>query len=793
MKRIATAVFVLPLLLVGFARAADVPNIQAVLASLPLSFEANAGQFDKRAKFLARAPGKRLFLVQEGMVLVLDQTSGPNAAQSVVRIDFHGAAKKASFEGLERLEAITNYFSAGLAIADVPNFARVRQQDVYSGIDVLYYGSEGRLEYDFVVSPGADPRRIRLRVAGHDAARVTKAGDLVLATPAGELVMHKPYAYQERDGRRTEVPVRYGVRGNEVRFELAAYDRGRTLVIDPLLAFSTRLSGTNADFARAISADASGNVYITGETFSTDFPLANARQTRKLGTSDAFVTKMTANGGALVYSTYLGGKSGSTDGRGIKVDAAGNAYIVGRTTTTAFPVTSGAYRTTKGSSDAGFVTKLSPQGNVLVYSTYIPGGPAKALALHANGNVSVTGQADFGFTTTAGALQSTSGGSLDAYALQLSATGTAAVYATYLGGNANDWGNGIALDAAGNAYLAGLTASPNFPVANAYQPVLAGDQDAFVAKLDPTGAGLSYSTYIGGTLRDFANAVAVDSDGNAYVAGTTYSLNFPVLRAFQATKGFTGDGHEEANNAFITKLEPSGDALVYSSYLGGRSCIAPGVQGCLADGDDDGALAVAVDPAGMAYVAGYARSVTFPQLEPIHSAANIYGPAVPFVAKVQDRESATLLYSVMLGIKESGFNDGGATGIAVDAGGNAYIAGHIALPVPVTPGAFKVSGGLPVIFKLSPGKFTVSISASSSAPTSAEPVTLTAIVTSPVPNGLVTFYDNGNSLAMVSVSGGTAVHTATFAPGVHEISAVYSGDNKVSRPLFLPVRQATTN
>jgi hypothetical protein len=800
MKRIATGVFVLPLLLAGFARAADVPNIQAaadvpniqtVLASQPLSFEANAGQFNKRVKFLARAPGKRLFLVPEGMVLVLDQSSAPDAAQSIVRIELQGVAKKAQFEGVDRLAAITNYFSAGLAITDVPNFARVRQQDVYSGIDVLYYGSQGRLEYDFIVAPGADPRRIRLRLAGHDAARVTKTGDLVLATAVGELVMHKPFAYQERDGQRTEVPARYTVRGNEVRFELAAYDRGRTLVIDPLLAYSTRLGGTNADFAKAVSVDGSGNVYITGETFSSDFPVAGALQTKKLGTADAFVTKMNANGGALIYSTYLGGKNGSTAGRGIKVDAAGNAYFTGTTSSSAYPITSGAYRTT---GTGGFVTKLTPQGNALIYSTFTGASSGHAIAIDAAGNAYVTGQAFSGFPTTPGAFQPTANGfASEAYVLKLNPTGSAAVYSTFLGGSGEDTGNGIAVDAAGNAYVAGLTASPNFPVANAYQPVLAGNQDAFVAKLDSTGAILPYSTYLGGTLRDFANAVAVDSQGNAYVAGTTYSLDFPVSRAFQPTKAFTGSGHEDVNQAFITKLDASGQALVYSSYLGGRSCFGPGVTSCLADGDDDSALAIAVDAAGIAYVGGYARSVTFPQVEAIQSAANIYGPAVPFVAKVQDRASAVLLYSVMFGTKESGFSNGGATGIAVDAAGNAYIAGHAPLPFPVTPGAFKTSGGLPVIFKLSPGRFTTNLSASSSSPTSADPVTLTAIVTSPVPEGLVTFYDNGNSLATVSVSGGTAMHTATFAAGVHEITAIYSGDNKVSRPLFLPVKQATTN
>jgi hypothetical protein len=287
--------------------------------------------------------------------------------------------------------------------------------------------------------------------------------------------------------------------------------------------------------------------------------------------------------------------------------------------------------------------------------------------------------------------------------------------------------------------------------------------------------------------------VAFDGEGNAYVGGTTYSLDFPVLRAFQPSKGYTASGHEAVNNAFIAKLAPSGASLVYSSYLGGSSCATLG--GCNADGDDDSALAIAVDGAGFAYLAGQARSVNFPQVEPIQGLPNTYNPSIPFVAKVQDRPGgAALLYSVGLGRKDSPLADGAASAIAVDGAGTAHVTGYIANAFPTTPGALSSassSNTRVVIFKLAPGAFPTTLSVSNAQPTSADTVTLTATVTGGVPGGQVTFYDNGNSIATVSVSGGIAEHTASFPAGVREITAVYSGDNKPSRPLFLPVKQAT--
>jgi len=760
---------------------------EALFANLPLSFEANTGKFDRRVKFVSRGKRQNLFLTNEGMVLTLDKPG--SEVVSIIRLELRNASPESRFEGVDRLPGITNYFSAGMKITDVPNFSRVRQIGAYPGVDILYYGSGGRIEYDFVVAPGADVARVRLGLSGHSSATVAESGDLVLGTYSGDVVLKKPVAYQEHDGKRTGVPVRYVVAGNEVRFDVSGYDPSRALVIDPMLSYSTYLGGGTTDRAWAIALDAAGNAYVAGDTFSTDFPVAGALQTKKAGPSDVFVTKMNAIGTGLVYSTYIGGKNGASIAYGIAVDAAGNAYITGDTISTAYPVTAGAYITT---GPGGFVTKLNALGNALVYSTFTGGNSLpNAIALDASGNAFITGRAS-GFPTTPGSFQPDPSFFTNAIVLKLNAAGNAAIYSTFLGGAGDTVGTGIAVDAAGNAYLAGYTKNSfNFPVVNAFSPSFSGVQDAFIAKLNPTGSALVYSSFLGGSDKDEAHAVAIDPQGNAYIAGTTYSNDFPVVRAFQPNKGVL---NTSINNAFIAKVDPTGSVLVYSSYLGGNpiSCSI-----CSLSGDDDNGLAIAADAAGNAYMAGQARSPNFPQSEGFQGNQSVYGPAIPFIAKVADRSISTLEYSVTLGQKIGGtdFESGGATGVAVDANGSAYVAGYIGSSImPATPGVFQPvakSQFDAVVFKVSPGNFPTRLSASPTAPTSAQSVTLTATVSSAVPGGMVTFTDNGSSLATVAASAGAATYTTTLPAGVHQLTAVYSGDNKVSRPLFLPVSQAT--
>ena len=787
------------------ATAIHPPRIEPFLAVASFSFEQNKGQFDDAVKYLARGNGQTVFIAADGMHLALESraSDGAKSERSIVRIQFDAAAGSTDVLGLDRLEAITNYFLGSSPITNVPNYARVRHLDVYPGIDVIYYGSQGRLEYDFMVFPGASVESIKLRVSGHRQASISAGGDLVLTTSLGDVTFQKPLGYQDIDGARIDVPVKYLLSGNHVMFEPGAFDRTRPLVIDPILSYSTYVTGSGDHRAGGIVLDKNGNAFITGDTTSTDFPRVGPFQNSRKGYPDAFVSKLNANGSGLIYSTYLGGRQGETYGRGIAIDAQGNAYVTGTTSSTSFPTTSGAYRTSIGA-NSGFVAKLNAQGNALVYSTYVPGGEAAAIAVDGQGNAYISGTAYGNFTTTPGVLRTSAPAAKSAFVAKLNATGSTMIYASYLGGSSGEqYASGIAIDTAGYAYVTGRTSASDFPTVNPIQPSLAGRFDAFLTKFNPNATGLIYSTYLGGTLDDYAYSVAVDSQGNAHVAGSTYSLDFPVRRAFQSTKGYTGSGHALLNNAFITKLSANGDSLLYSTYLGGSGCLGPGVNVCQVDpyGHEE-ARAITLDAVGNAYLAGTARSLGLFQRDPIQTTLSPYGSSTPFVAKIQDLGvgQAALRYFAVLGRRLNTSDDMAAAGIAVDAAGNAYAVGHVVnYPeggFPVTAGAYQTSSqqysnvNRIVVFKLSPGRFTTSIATSTFQPTDAAPVTLTATVTSAVPGGMVTFANNGVTLGTAAMSQGLASITTSLPVGIHRLTATYSGDNKISPPLFLPVSRA---
>ena len=783
----------------GYASGAS--QAKAILEKLPLSFELNSGQFDPQVKFLVRGQGQSSFLTADGMVLVLDKRGSSDSARAVIRIELEDRIGGSKFEGVDRLAARTNYFyggSRGADITNVANFARVQQYDVYPGIDIVYYGNQSRLEYDFIVAPGVDVKKIKFRLSGHDAANIGEADDIVLTTSVGDLALKKPVAYQERGGQRVDVPAKYFLVGNQVGFEIAAYDSGLPLVIDPIVSYSTYLGGTGLENVPAIAVDSGGNTYIAGTTYSADFPTLNALQSKLSSGMDAFVAKLNANGSGLVYSTYLGGARGSSNARGIAIDSAGNAYVHGDTTSSAFPTTRGAYQTSfRSTTGTSFVAKLSPNGNALVYSTFVTGlgtgffgdSWAHPITVDAGGNVLISGTGNSSFSTTPGAFQSTIKGLSDAVVLKLNATGTAAVFATFLGGSADEHGVAIAVDAPGNAYVTGYTTSSDFPLANAFQSARKGSQDAFVTKFSPSGA-LIYSTLLGGSGNEGGEAIAVDSFGNAYVAGFTNSTDFPVLRAFQATMPTA------AQTTFITKLGPSGNALVYSSFYGGPACYTPGPPCYSQDGVGTHASGIAVDGAGNAYMTGYTSFTTWPQVESIiTNLPTNDGRTISFVAKVQELSSAKLAYSTIFG-SSSPTRDAIALAIAVDANANAYVTGFGDGPVPTTAGAFQQGRKIPTgtdavfVFKIAPGRFTTQLSSSHPAPTDTDVITLSAAVTNTAPGGTVTFSDNGGVLATVPVSNGGATLTRSFPAGVHVLTAVYSGDNKVSQPMFLPVKQA---
>src|SRR5438445_703660 len=392
--------------LVGFAcpaTAAPEARVSETYGKLPLHFQANRGQTHEDVRFLARGPGYSLFLTPTEAVLTLmkpessarkpaahgkSEPRGP-ATGTVLRMTFAGANPEPRVTGLEELPRKANYFIGNDRAkwrTNVPTYAKVQYREVYPGIDLVYYGNQQQLEYDFVVRPGANPNRIVLGFEGADRLEVDAQGDLVLHTAAGPIRQRKPVIYQEVGGVRKEIPGGYVLSGpQQVSFQLAAYDQSRPLVIDPVLVYSTYLGGSDRDAGLGIAVDAAGNAYVTGQTSSTNFPTtAGAFQTAFGGgfrDIDAFVTKLNSTGSALVYSTYLGG-SCFDDGHGIAVDAAGNAYVTGRTCSTNFPTTAGAFQTTFGGVNDASVTKINSTGSALVYSTYLAGrGADNALGI----------------------------------------------------------------------------------------------------------------------------------------------------------------------------------------------------------------------------------------------------------------------------------------------------------------------------------------------------------------------------------------------------------------------------
>ncbi len=574
------------------------PQLVSSFGKLPLSFEANQGQTDRQVQFLSRGRGYTLFLTPTESVMVLqqreakeqtrDQTSPDPLAigepapitQSVVRMKFEGANPEPAISGKEPLPGIVNYFvgkDPAKWRTHIPTFQKVEYNNVYSGIDLVYYGNQRQLEFDFIVAPGADPKVIRLKIEGTNRLEIDPHGDLLLHVRSGYIQLQRPRVHQEKGGVRQELPGHYVLNeANEVSFQVASYDVTRPLVIDPTLVYSTYLGGSSFDEGNGIAVDAAGAAYVTGSTQSADFtasctaPCLVVDSTRG-GFQDAFVTKLNATGTALLYSTYLGG-SASEAGIDIAVDAAGAAYVTGSTNSADFTASCTAPclvldSTLNGFFDA-FVTKLNATGTALLYSTYLGGGgfdDGRGIAVDAVGAAYVTGRTQsFSFTASCTApctvLDSTlASGSGDAFVTKLNATGTALLYSTYLGGNGFEEGRRITVDAAGVAYVSGTTESTNFTASctapcTVLDSTLGGLEDAFVTKLNATGTALRYSTYLGGSSGELGSfgGIAVDAAGAAYVTGFTTSADFTAsctapCTVLDSTLGGEGD-------AFVTKI-----------------------------------------------------------------------------------------------------------------------------------------------------------------------------------------------------------------------------------------------
>ncbi len=847
--------------------------------NLPLSFEANRGQADPSVQFLSRGAGYGLYFSGQGAVLALrkhtekssrllpaprrpsffgiglpapgtptalDQEgtesadANPAVNTDILRMQLVGADPHATIQGLEDLPGTANYILGNDPAqwhTAIPTFARVQYSAVYKGIDLVYYGDQQRLEYDFVIAPHADPKPIRLHFDGASSLSLDADGNLAIHAPDGTVAFRKPTVYQPIRGVRRPIRGAFQLLAdNTVSFALGSYDRNQPLVIDPILSYSTFLGGSVDEYAVSVNSDSAGNIYICGLTFSGDFPLTagafqaiNYAQAQN-SVSTAFISKLNPSGTALLYSTYLGGigipNTPHLQGdyaKSIAIDSAGNAYVTGYTFSSNFPITSGAFQTSDRSVSAslatGFVSKLNPAGTGLVYSTYLGGeslDEPTAIKVDSTGNAYISGLTfSSSFPTTPGAFQSVnnSAGSngFNAFVTKLNPTGSALVYSTYLGGASSDGStlssiyetNPIVVDKSGNAYVAGFTASGNFPVtANAFQKVShASGYAVTVTKLNPTGSGLIFSTYLGGSTTSICEGLAVDSGGNVYVAGYTSDHDFPVtVGAFQTSnKGNTSivTSADAPNNGFITKLNPTGSALVFSTYLGGTT----GPWG------GDHIYGLAIDAANNVYVAGGAMSADFPvtanafQLKnrgATHCCDYLTYTSNGFLTELNPSGSA-LLYSTFIGGSGTqnpngpgGWGDE-AINLALGRNSSVYLVGYTSSPnFPVSAGAFQTkyhaiqSTGFAAAFDLGAApvakETSTTLSASGNPVVPGTAVTFTAVVAlttgTGTPSGSVTFSIDEATVATVSLNtAGKATYTTASLPaGAHYVLATYTGN-----------------
>ena len=591
------------------------------LSSKPLSFAENRGQWDQKVLFRAEAGGATFFFCNDEVTYLFvrdsdevledaaDQAGARHAMSDampskfdrplykkealLIKAHFVGANPNPQIIRGDRLPHNCNYFYGNDQAkwrTDVPNYSAITYKNIWPGIDLHYHGNGRGMKYDFIVNPGADISQIQIRYEGVDGLSISNSGDLQAQTRFGLIHENIPQVYQERAGSKVSALGRYQlIEPGIFGFEVEGYNPSFVLVIDPELLYSTYLGGSYADEGWGIAVDGSGSAYVTGRTVSSDFPTVNPYDGTISGSYDIFVTKFSVFGNSLVYSTYIGGSSIDRS-HDIAVDGSGNAYVTGWTESSDFP-TVNPY---DGSLNADlyydvFVTKLSPAGNSLTYSTY-------------------------------------------------------------LGGIDFDFGYGIAVDGSGSAYVTGRTVSSDFPMVNPYDGSINGNTDVFVTKLSPAGNSLIYSTYLGGSIFDYGEDIAVDGSGSAYVTGFTYSSDFPTVNPYD------GSNSIGISDVFVTKFSPAGNSLTYSTYLG--------------ESYEDLGFGIAVDGSGSAYVTGCTYDDDFPTVNPYDGSYN-GGNGDVFVTKLSPTGNS-LAYSTYLG--GSGSEEG--RGIALDGSGSAYVTGH---------------------------------------------------------------------------------------------------------------------
>ena len=749
----------------GWPRAATASTNrpEAKLMSVPLSFEPNQGQAASTVQFLSRGSGYALFLTPGKVVLNLERQQPASAASvDTLRMSLIGANAKANAVGLAPQPGVVSYFIGNDPKnwrSGIPTYGKVNYAQIYPGVDLVFYGNQRQLEYDFVVAPGADPSRIAWRIDGARAS-VDADGSLALSASNGLARFKKPVLYQVDGDRKTSVEGWFAVAGNRIGFRLGSYDHSKALIIDPVLSYASYLAGSATDHigrptdndpngtSQGLAVDSAGSAYVTGYTYSIDFPTKNPYQSAPSAKvppvspgqwPSAFVTKFSPDGSSLVYSTYLGG-NGYDYAYAIAVDSSGNAYVTGETDSPDFPVTNGAYQTVcspapnntgessaksscYSSNTSAFVTKLNPTGTGLVYSTFLGGNGswayATAIAVDGAGRAYIAGNEDEDcyrgqpytfqscFPTTNGAVisgtQPVGGDPQFAFVAAFDPTGSQLLYSTLFGDlnfqctiacGGETYGTGIAVDSNGYFYLVGETMASNLPTTvGVVQPTGAplGSPATyveawrgFVAKFNPVtsagGASLAYSTYLGGktgNTGDFISGIAIDSASNAYIVGYTNSKDFPVTAGAYST--VCGPNGQNCAAAHVTKLNPTGSAILWSTYVGD------------AKGDGSDALfftgPIQLDGNGNVYIMGQVGT-GFPMVNPVEQTAT--GGDMQVLVAELDPTGAKLLFSTTIG--SAGLNTANPAGLAVDPSGDIYLAGNNAGPnLITTSGAFQTT------------------------------------------------------------------------------------------------------
>ncbi|MHB1415335.1 MAG: SBBP repeat-containing protein [Chloroflexota bacterium] len=656
----------------------------------PLMFVENVGQFAPGARFQALGADASLYLAQDSLWFTALEPAREDAAPGLgpatttardntprrgvnLRLSFDGANPKPQMEPLDRLETKVSYFLGSDPSQwrpEVPVWGGVRYHDLYPGVDMEVTSEGGRLVQRLVARPGADLAVVSLRLEGADGLALGADG-LHLSTALGEYRLPLLEMVGAEGQPRPALPGQPRLSGDTMAAPFADPKAaqpalaGSGIVASDAssLVYSALIGGNYYERGTAVAVDAEGAAYTTGYTYSSDFPATPGAFDTSFnggpGECDVFVAKLNAASSALIYATFVGG-SDDDDGPDIALDGAGNAYITGSTESSDFPTTPGAFESTAG---MVFVVKLDQTGSSLSYATRIPGTYAgNGIAVDGEGNAYVAGTSLGGFPVTPGAFDTTFAGFNEAFVAKLNPTGSALVYGTYLGGNSYDETFDVTLDKEGNAYLPGYSYSSDFPTTpGAFNTSVNG---AFLAKLNAAGSDLVYSTSLGGDA-DTAGDVAVDETGAAYVLGWTRYADFPV------TPGAIDTTYNGGYDVFVAKVNPAASDLVYATFLGG-------------DGDDSGSK-IAVDGAGNAYITGYTTSVGFPTTPGAFDTTynDLYAGTDVFVSKL-DPTGGSLLYSTFLGTENSDWGGG----IAIDEEGFVYVAGAAARGFPVTPGAF---------------------------------------------------------------------------------------------------------